>query len=65
MASAKTATELLEKAGATPALSVLVDANKTDLTDEVSKARAAGATVVMPWSAAYATYGWSEMPYRA
>jgi branched-chain amino acid transport system substrate-binding protein len=31
---------------------VLIDANKTDLTDEISKARAAGADVVMPWSAA-------------
>ena len=50
--SAKTATTLLEKAGVTPAYSVLIDANKTDLTDEMNKARAAGADVVMPWSAA-------------
>ncbi len=51
-ASAKAAEALLRKAGAAPVYSVLVDANKTDLTDEMSKARAAGADVVMPWSAA-------------
>jgi branched-chain amino acid transport system substrate-binding protein len=50
--SAKTATELLEKAGVKPVYSVLIDANKTDLTDEMTKAKAAGADVVMPWSAA-------------
>jgi branched-chain amino acid transport system substrate-binding protein len=50
--SAKTATALLEKAGVTPAYSVLIDANKTDLSDEMNKARAAGADVVMPWTAA-------------
>lgn len=50
--SAKTATELLKKAGIEPVYSTLIDANKTDLTDEMSKARAAGADVVMPWSAA-------------
>ncbi|HZP93739.1 MAG TPA: ABC transporter substrate-binding protein [Burkholderiales bacterium] len=51
-ASAKTATELLEKAGVTPVYSTLIDPNKTDLTDELNKARAAGADVLMPWSAA-------------
>ena len=50
--SAKTATELLRQAGITPVYSVLIDANRTDLTDEMSKARAAGADVIMPWSAA-------------
>lgn len=50
--SAKTATELLAKAGVKPVYSVLIDPNKTDLTDEVSKAKAAGADVLMPWSAA-------------
>lgn len=50
--SVKTAEALLKKAGVTPVYSVLVDANKTDLTDEMTKARAAGADVVMPWSAA-------------
>jgi branched-chain amino acid transport system substrate-binding protein len=50
--SAKTATELLEKAGVKPVFSTLVDPNKTDLTDELAKAKAAGADVVMPWSAA-------------
>jgi branched-chain amino acid transport system substrate-binding protein len=51
-ASAKTAQELLAKLGVKPVYSVLVDPNKTDLTDELSKARAAGADVLMPWSAA-------------
>lgn len=50
--SAKTASELLEKAGIKPVYSVLIDPNKTDLTDEMTKAKAAGADVVMPWSAA-------------
>ena len=50
--SAKTAEALLKKAGVTPVYTVLIDANKTDLTDEMTKARAAGADVVMPWSSA-------------
>jgi len=50
--SAKSATELLDKAGIKPVYSVLVDPNKTDLSDEMNKARAAGADIVMPWSAA-------------
>jgi len=50
--SAKTAAELLDKAGIKPVYSVLIDPNKTDLTDEMNKAKAAGADVVMPWSAA-------------
>ena len=49
--SVKTATELLEKAGVKPVFSTLVDPNKTDLTDELAKAKAAGADVLMPWSA--------------
>jgi len=55
--SAKTAAELLEKAGVKPVFSVLVDPNKTDLTDELNKARAAGADVIMPWSAATGLVG--------
>lgn len=55
--SAKTATELLKKLGVEPVYSVLIDPNKTDLTDEMSKARAAGADVVMPWSAATGLLG--------
>ena len=51
-ASAKSAQALLEKAGVKPVYSVLIDPNKTDLTDELTKARAAGADVLMPWSAA-------------
>ena len=50
--AAKTAAAMLERAGVKPVYSVLVDPNKTDLTDEVTKARAAGADVLMPWSAA-------------
>lgn len=50
--SAKTAAEMLEKAGVKPVFSTLVDPNKTDLTDELNKAKAAGADVIMPWSAA-------------
>jgi branched-chain amino acid transport system substrate-binding protein len=51
-ASAKRATALLEEAGVKPVYSVLIDPNKTDLSDEMNKARAAGADVLMPWSAA-------------
>jgi branched-chain amino acid transport system substrate-binding protein len=50
--SAKTATELLAKVGVKPVYSTLIDPNKTDLTDELNKAKAAGADVLMPWSAA-------------
>ncbi len=50
--SAKTAGELLEKAGIKPVYTALLDPNKTDLTDEMGKAKAAGADVLMPWSAA-------------
>ena len=56
-ASAKTAIELLDKAGIKPVYTVLVDNNKTDLTDEMNKARAAGADVVMPWTAATGMLG--------
>jgi branched-chain amino acid transport system substrate-binding protein len=56
-ASAKTALELLDKAGIKPVYQVLVDPNKTDLSDEMSKAKAAGADVVMPWSAATGLLG--------
>lgn len=55
--SAKTAQELLEKAGVKPVYSVLLDPNKTDLTDELNKAKAAGADVIMPWSAATGLLG--------
>jgi branched-chain amino acid transport system substrate-binding protein len=56
-ASARSAEQLLEKAGLKPVYSVLVDPNKTDLSDELSKAKAAGADVVMPWSAATGLLG--------
>jgi branched-chain amino acid transport system substrate-binding protein len=56
-ASARSAEQLLEKAGLKPVYTVLVDPNKTDLSDEMSKAKAAGADVVMPWSAATGLLG--------
>jgi len=56
-ASGKTALELLDKAGIKPVYQVLVDPNKTDLTDEMTKARSAGADIVMPWSAATGLLG--------
>ena len=56
-ASSKTAIELLEKAGIKPVYTVLIDNNKTDLTDEMNKARAAGADVLMPWTAATGMLG--------
>jgi branched-chain amino acid transport system substrate-binding protein len=51
-ASAKQATELLEKRGIKPVISLIIDANKADLTDEFTKMKAAGTDVIMPWSAA-------------
>ena len=56
-ASARSAEQLLDKAGIKPVYVVLVDANKTDLSDEMSKAKAAGADVVMPWSTATGLLG--------
>ena len=56
-ASGKTALELLDKAGIKPVYQVLVDPNKTDLTDEMTKARSAGVDIVMPWSAATGLLG--------
>lgn len=50
--SSRIATEDLRKKGVVPVYTVLIEPNKTDLTDEVSKARAAGADVIMTWSAA-------------
>jgi branched-chain amino acid transport system substrate-binding protein len=50
--SVRTATEDLGKKGIKPVYTVLIDPNKTDLSDEIAKARAAGADVIMPWSAA-------------
>lgn len=50
--SAKRAAALLEEVNIKPVYSVLIDPNKTSVTDEIEKARAAGADVIMPWSAA-------------
>ena len=52
VATAKKAAALLEAQGIKPVYSVVVDANKTSVTDEMTKAREAGADVIMPWSAA-------------
>jgi branched-chain amino acid transport system substrate-binding protein len=52
VASAKKAAALLQAQGITPVYSVVIDPNKTSVTDEMTKARAAGADVVMPWTAA-------------
>lgn len=46
------AAKLLEEAGIKPVYTVLIEPNKTDLTDELNKAREAGADVVMPWTGA-------------
>ena len=51
-ASAKQAADLLEKRGIKPVISLTIDANKADLTDEFTKMKAAGADVIMPWTAA-------------
>lgn len=49
-ATAKAATAALEKQGIKPVYTALIDQNKTDLTDEMNKAKAAGADIIMPWS---------------
>ncbi|RAH99563.1 ABC transporter substrate-binding protein [Acuticoccus sediminis] len=51
-ATVNQAIELLKEAGVEPVYQALIDPNKTDVNDEMSKAKAAGADVVMPWSAA-------------
>jgi branched-chain amino acid transport system substrate-binding protein len=48
--TAKAAAAALERQGIKPVYTALIDQNKTDLADELSKAKAAGADVVMPWS---------------
>lgn len=55
--SAKQGTATLAEAGVKPVYTVLIDPNKTDLSDEISKARAAGADVIMPWSASTGLLG--------
>ncbi|MGD9804026.1 MAG: ABC transporter substrate-binding protein [Hyphomicrobiaceae bacterium] len=51
-ASAKQAADMLAKRGIKPVISLIIDANKADLTDEFAKMKAAGADVIMPWTAA-------------
>ena len=51
-AAPKQATAMLEKLGVVPVYTVLINTDKTDITDEMNKARAAGADVIMPWHAA-------------
>lgn len=48
--TAKQVAQMLEKAGAAPVYTVLIDPAKTDVTDEIGKARAAGAEVVSLWT---------------
>lgn len=50
--TAKQVGQLLEKAGAPQVYTVLIDPAKTDVTDEIGKARAAGAEVVSLWTGA-------------
>jgi branched-chain amino acid transport system substrate-binding protein len=50
--SAKLAVEMVKAMGADVVYMVLIDPNKTDLTDEISKARDAGSEVLMVWTAA-------------
>ncbi len=51
-ASTKRATDMAKSAGAEVVYTALVDPSKTDLTDEMTKARSSGAEVVMVWTAA-------------
>ncbi|MES1265489.1 MAG: ABC transporter substrate-binding protein, partial [Variovorax sp.] len=48
--SAKLATDMLTRSGGKAVYVALVDPNKTDVTDEINKAKAAGAEVVMTWT---------------
>ncbi len=50
--SAKRAVEMVKQMGADVVYTVLIDPNKTDLTDEITKARDAGSEAVMVWTAA-------------
>lgn len=49
-ATVKQVTAALTSAGAPPVYTTLIDPNQTDVTDEVSKAKAAGATAVSIWT---------------
>ena len=50
VSSAKQVAQMLEQAGAPPVYTALIDPSKTDVTDEITKARAAGAEVVSLWT---------------
>ncbi|MEJ8850752.1 ABC transporter substrate-binding protein [Variovorax rhizosphaerae] len=50
-ATVKKSTAMLAALGITPVFTVLVDPNRTSVTDEMTKAREAGADIVMPWTA--------------
>ncbi len=52
VASIKMINAKLAAVGVEPVSSVLVDPNKTDLTDEITKARQAGADVILTWTGA-------------
>lgn len=49
-ATVKKSTEMLAAMGIKPVYTVLIDPNRTTLVDEMTKAREAGADVVMPWT---------------
>lgn len=50
--AAKRATEVFTKLGSPPVATILVDPNKVDLTDDIAKAKAAGANAVFAYTAA-------------
>lgn len=50
--SVKRASEMMKGSASEVVATYLIDPNKTDLTDELTRARAAGAEVLMPWTAA-------------
>ena len=52
VSSVKSINSKLAAVGVTPVSSAVVDANKTDLTDEITKARQAGADVILTWTGA-------------
>lgn len=49
-ATVKQSTELLASIGVKPVYTVFLDPNKTSVSDDMAKARDAGADILMPWS---------------
>lgn len=50
-ATVKKSASMLAALGITPVYTVLVDPNRTSVSDEMTKAKEAGADIVMPWTA--------------